>query len=97
MLARNDILNLLREHKSMLARRFGVVDLSLFGSFARDQATEASNIDILVRFDGPATSKRYFGVQFYIEDLLDRPVNLVTDKALRAEFRPYVEQEAIRV
>ena len=81
----------------MLARRFGVVDLSLFGSFARDQATEASNIDILVRFDGPATSKRYFGVQFYIEDLLDRPVNLVTDKALRAEFRPYVEQEAIRV
>ncbi|MDE0153566.1 MAG: nucleotidyltransferase family protein [Gammaproteobacteria bacterium] len=97
MLARNDILNLLREHKSMLARRFGVVDLSLFGSFARDQATEASDIDILVQFDGPATSKRYFGVQFYIEDLLDRPVDLVTDKALRAEFRPYVEQEAIRV
>lgn len=81
----------------MLARRFGVVDLSLFGSFARDQATEASDIDILVQFDGPATSKRYFGVQFYIEDLLDHPVSLVTDKALRVEFRPYVEQEAIRV
>ncbi|MDE0302167.1 MAG: nucleotidyltransferase family protein [Gammaproteobacteria bacterium] len=97
MLARNDILTLLRKHKSMLARRFGVVDLSLFGSFARDQATEASDIDILVQFDGPATSKRYFGVQFYIEDLLDHPVSLVTDKALRVEFRPYVEQEAIRV
>lgn len=97
MLARNDILNLLREHKPVLAQCFGVVDLSLFGSFARDQATEASDIDILVQFDGPATSKRYFGVQFYIEDLLDRPVDLVTDKALRAEFRPYVEQEAIRV
>ena len=97
MLARNDILNLLREHKTALAKRFGVVDLSLFGSFARDQATETSDIDILVQFDGPATSKRYFGVQFYIEDLLDRPVDLVTDKALRAEFRPYVEKEAIRV
>ena len=97
MLARNDILNLLREHKVALAKRFGVVDLSLFGSFARDQAMEASDIDILVRFDGPATSKRYFGVQFYIEDLLGRPVNLVTDKALRAEFRPYVEQEAIHI
>lgn len=80
-----------------LVQRFGVIDLSLFGSFARDQATEASDVDILVRFDGPATSKRYFGAQFYIEDLLDRPVNLVTDKALCAEFRPYVEQEAIRV
>ena len=97
MMIKNDILTLLREHKAALARHFGVVDLSLFGSFARDQATEASDVDILVRFDGPATSKRYFGVQFYIEDLLDRPVDLVTDKALRTEFRPYVEQEAIRV
>ena len=97
MLVRNDILNLLREHKTVLTQRFGVVELSLFGSFARDQATEASDIDILVQFDGPATSERYFGVQFYIEDLLDQPVDLVTDKALRAEFRPYVEQEAIRV
>ncbi len=97
MLARNDILDLLREHKTALAQRFGVIDLSLFGSFARDQATDASDVDILVRFDGPATSKRYFGVQFYIEDLLNQSVVLVTDKALRAEFRPYVEQEAIRV
>ena len=81
----------------MLTQRFGVIDLSLFGSFARDQATEASNIDILVQFDGPATSKRYFGVQFYLEDLLGHPVSLVTNKALRVEFRPYVEREAIRV
>lgn len=97
MLARNDILDLLREHKTALAQRFGVIDLSLFGSFARDQATDASDVDILVRFDGPATSKRYFGVQFYLEDLLNQPVVLVTDKALRAEFRPHIEQEAVRV
>ena len=97
MLARNDILDLLREHKTALAQRFGVIDLSLFGSFVRDQATDASDVDILVRFDGPATSERYFGVQFYIEDLLNQSVVLVTDKALRAEFRPNVEQEAIRV
>ena len=54
-------------------------------------------MDILVRFDGPATSKSYFGVQFYIEDLLGHPVDLVTDKALRSEFRPYVEREAVDV
>ena len=54
-------------------------------------------MDILVTFDGPATSRTYFGVQFYIEDLLGRPVDLVTEKALRPEFRPYVEQEAVHV
>ena len=74
-----------------------MVELAVFGSFARDEATDESDVDILVRFDGPATSRSYFGVQFYIEDLLGRRVDLVTDKALRSEFRPYVEQEAVGV
>ena len=96
-MSRDEVLALLRAHKPVLERRFGVVDLALFGSFARDSATAGSDIDILVRFDGPATSKRYFGAQFYIEDLLGRSVDLVTDRALRRELRPYVEREAIHV
>ena len=48
-------------------------------------------------FDGPATVERYFGVQFFLEDLLGRPVDLVTDKALRPELRPFVEKEAVHV
>ena len=52
---------------------------------------------MLVSFDGPATSARYFGVKFYLEDLLGCPVDLVTDKALRAELRPFVEREAMHV
>ena len=67
---RDEALKLLRAHKETLAQRFGVVDLALFGSIVRDQAVDDSDVDILVRFDSPATSKRYFGVQFYIEDLL---------------------------
>jgi predicted nucleotidyltransferase len=94
---RDEALKLLRAHKATLVERFGVTALALFGSTARDQAADGSDIDILVRFDGPATSKRYFGVQFYIEDLLGRPVDLVTDKALRPEIRPRVEREAVHV
>ena len=96
-MSRDEILAQLRAHKPVLVRRFGIVDLALFGSFARDSATAGSDIDILVRFDGPATSKRYFGAQFYIEDLMGRFVDLVTDSALRRELRPYVEREAIHV
>ena len=83
--------------KAILAERFGVVDLALFGSIVRSRATGNSDVDVLVKFDSPATSKRYFGVQFYIEDLLGRPVDLVTDKALRKEIRPYIEREMINV
>jgi uncharacterized protein len=91
------VMKLLDAHKASLSERFGVTDLALFGSTARDTAGEGSDVDILVSFDGPATSKRYFGVQFYLEDLLGCPVDLVTDKALRPELRPYVEKEAIHV
>jgi predicted nucleotidyltransferase len=90
-------LEVLRRHKPELARRFGVVDVALFGSTARDAERPDSDIDILVGFDGPATSGRFFGVQFFLEDLLDRPVDLVTDKALREELRPFVEKDAIHV
>ena len=90
-------LALLRTHKATLVQRFGVVDMALFGSTARDEATAGNDMDILIRFDGPATSKRYFGVPFYLEDLTGVPVDLVTDKALRPELRPYVEREAIHV
>ena len=94
---KNKALTLMRVHKPVLARRFGVVDMALFGSTARGEAADDGDIDILVGFDGPATSKRYFGVQFYLEDLLGFPVDLVTDKALRPELRPYVEKDAVHV
>jgi predicted nucleotidyltransferase len=90
-------LKLLSEHKKELAQRFGVVRLALFGSMVRDAAKEGSDIDVLVAFDGPATSARYFGVQFYLEDLLGVPVDLVTEKALRPELRPFIEKEAVHV
>lgn len=94
---RAEALSHLKAHMPEMKERFGVRDLALFGSTSRDAAGAESDIDVLVAFDGPATSSRYFGLQFYLEDLLGRPVDLVTDKALRPELRPFVEQGAIHV
>ncbi|MDP2810678.1 MAG: nucleotidyltransferase family protein [Rhodocyclaceae bacterium] len=94
---RSDAIDLLAQSKPILADRYGVTLLALFGSTARDSADAGSDVDILVAFDGPATSARYFGVQFYLEDLFGCAVDLVTEKALRAELRPFVEKEAIHV
>ena len=94
---RAQTLRLLRDHMPTLAGEYDVRSLALFGSMSRDEAREGSDIDILVSFDGPATSARYFGVQFYLEDLLGHPVDLVTEKALRPELKPYIEREAVRV
>jgi len=94
---RSQAIELLTQSKPVLAARYGVTRLALFGSTARDAASSDSDIDILVAFDGPATSERYFGVQFYLEDLLGSPVDLVTEKALRPELRPFIEKEAVHV
>ena len=97
MMRRDEALALLREHKPVLAERFGVVDLALFGSTVRDEAGPGSDIDILVTFKRPLGSKQYFGAWHYIEDLLGRPIDFVTDRELRPELRPYVEAEAVHV
>jgi predicted nucleotidyltransferase len=96
-LEKDNVIRLLGQSKSELRKRFGVKRLALFGSAARDTARPDSDIDVLVAFDGPATSERYFGVQFYLEDVLGRPVDLVTESALRPELKPYVEQDRINV
>jgi len=94
---RNEALQVLSRAKPELTRRFGVVRLALFGSLARNEAHPGSDVDVMVSFDGPSTSQRYFGVQFYLEDALGQPVDLVTEKALRPELKPFIEQEAVNV
>ena len=92
-----ETVNLLTKVKPELEKRFGVASLALFGSMARDAASSKSDIDILVAFDVPATSAKYFGVQFLLDDLLGYSVDLVTEKALRPELKNSIQQDAIYV
>lgn len=94
---RDEALAILQAHKDEIITRYHVKHLALFGSTARNEAREESDVDVLVDFDGPANSKNYFGLLFFLEDLFHRHVDLVTNKALRAPFRPYVDKEAIHV
>jgi uncharacterized protein len=94
---RECVVELLSRVMPELRARFGVTRLSLFGSTARGASSQTSDVDLLVAFDGPATSARYFGVQFLLEDLLGRPVDLVTERALRPELRLVIERERVDV
>ena len=94
---RNEALELLRTHEATLAQRFSVIGLALFGSFARDQAVEDSDVDILVRFDAPPDWQRYFGARFYLEDLRERIVELATRQELRTGVRPHMAREVADV
>ena len=78
-------------------RSFGVQSLALFGSVARDEATETSDLDFLVEFEGAATFDRYMELKFSLEDLFGKPVDLVTKRSLKPQIAESVLEEAIDV
>ena len=94
---RASILALLREHRDEITTRFGATHLALFGSAARDEMRPDSDVDLLVDFDGPASFDGYFSLKDYLETLLSRPVDLVTNKGLKPRARKCVERDLIRV
>ena len=96
MLTRDAALSLLSQHRQALVS-FGLRRLAVFGSVARDGAGPTSDVDVLVEFNGKPSFDRYMELSFYLEDLLGRPVDLVTHASLREFMRDAVEREAIDV
>ncbi|HEX9731075.1 MAG TPA: nucleotidyltransferase family protein [Thermoanaerobaculia bacterium] len=93
---RTEALATLKAHQGDL-ERFGVRSLRLFGSVARDEAGEGSDVDLLVGFEDSPTFSRYMKLRVFLEDLLGTKVDLVTETGLRERVRSYVEEDAILV
>ena len=91
------LLEHLSEKLGEMRERYSVRSLSIFGSAVRDELTDESDIDILVDFAVKANFDLFMDLKFYLEDLLQRRVDLVTDKALREPIRKSIAQEIIRV
>jgi predicted nucleotidyltransferase len=87
---------LLRAHEAELAAH-GVRELAVFGSVARDQARPDSDVDLLVQFDRPVGMFAFLDLKGYLEDLLGRPVDLVTNAALKPQLRERILAEAVGV
>ena len=74
---------------------FGVSRLSLFGSFARDEGREDSDIDLLVEFNRPIGLFAFARLQRELGERIGRPVELVTPAALKPQLRERILHEAV--
>lgn len=93
---RDEALAILAAHSDELRAR-GVTSLSLFGSVARNEAGPDSDVDILVEIgQRPFGLFEFVGLQLYLEELLGRPVDLVTPDTLKRQIRSRVLEEAVR-
>ena len=97
MLSSNEIIQFLKENKSYLSEHFHCSEIGLFGSFARNEQTEQSDIDILVVFE-PETTNLYdveLELKQFLEKSFHREVDICSKKWIKPIFRPMVLKEAI--
>jgi hypothetical protein len=93
---RNHVLTIIAAHKEELLQ-MGVKSLNLFGSVARDEATENSDVDFLVEFNRQVGLFDFIKVKLYLEDILGCAVDMGTVDALREHMRVPVTKNLIRV
>lgn len=91
---REDILNALRDSRGTL-ETFGVGRLSLFGSFARGEGRDDSDVDLLVEFNRPIGLFEFVRLQRRLAEILGHPVDLVTPAALKPQLRERILREAV--
>ncbi|MEM9543838.1 MAG: nucleotidyltransferase family protein [Cyanobacteria bacterium P01_E01_bin.42] len=92
---RDTVLKILATRQEHL-QTMGVKSLDLFGSVARDEASDRSDVDLLVEFDRPMSLFDFSRVKFYLEDILGCSVDMGTRKDLRQKLRDRVIEESIR-
>jgi predicted nucleotidyltransferase len=90
------VLHTLRQHPELFTE-YDIKTLALFGSTARNQATETSDLDFLVEFQSDPTLSRYMNLKFWLEDLFSRKVDLVIQDDIKPKIKETVIREAIHV
>jgi predicted nucleotidyltransferase len=93
MPTRNEILATIDAHADEL-RRLGARSLALFGSMARGEGSDSSDIDLLVELQ-PKTFDSYMDVKLFLEKVLGRKVDLVLADAVKPRLRPMILAEAV--
>ena len=97
MMTANETLQRHRADVLRLAAQYGATDIRVFGSVARGEADESSDIDLLVRMMPGRSVFDIGGLLMDLQDLLGRRVDVVTERGLRPRIRDHVLREAVPI
>jgi predicted nucleotidyltransferase len=87
-------IEILKGHEKEIKEKFGVRKIGIFGSFARGEEKETSDVDVLVELEKPSFDN-FMNLAFFLEDLFQRKVDLVTSNSLSPYIGPYVKNEVV--
>jgi len=90
------VIEILKKHESTIKEKFHTQRIGVFGSFARGEEREGSDIDVLIELeDKYETFDNFMDLKFFLEDLFNRKVDLVTVEALRPQLKDDILREVV--
>ena len=95
MTNKNQIITFLKQNKKQIQEKYKVNKIALFGSFARDEATKDSDIDILV--DMKPSFDNFFDLKYFLEDEFKTTVDLGKEKNMRLFIKNKIQEDLIYV
>jgi predicted nucleotidyltransferase len=91
------ILNFLKSNKELLKRNYQVTKIGLFGSYARDEAKESSDIDIAVEIESKNSFRSFFSLLHFLEESFDKKIDLGIESSLKPIAKKEILKEIIYV
>jgi len=92
-----EIRRILKEHEVILRQKYHVGNIAIFGSYAREEQSGESDVDILVEFTRPVGFVSFMKLENYLGELIGRKVDLVTRKALKPNIGKAILRELVNV
>ncbi|MBZ4650843.1 MAG: uncharacterized protein PWP02_988 [Thermosipho sp. (in: thermotogales)] len=93
----NEIISIIKDLKKEIEQKYKVEILGIFGSFARGEQKETSDVDILVKFHENATLFDFIGLSIFLQEKLGIDVDIVPQDAVRKELREKINQEVVKI
>ena len=91
------IYQILKEILPNLKQQYQVKSLGIFGSYVRGEATENSDLDLLVEFEYNLTFDNYMNLKFFLEDLFNKKIDLVIKEDLKPQISQFILEETVNV
>ena len=87
-----EIIQILKEHQEELRETYKVKHLKVFGSYAKGEQTEDSDLDLMVSFEETPTLLMFIGLKEYLEGITGVEVDLVTEDGISPYVKPYINE-----
>jgi predicted nucleotidyltransferase len=93
----DEIRIIIKKNRDVLAEKYGVAVVGVFGSYVRGEQREKSDIDLLVDILHPISLLELVGAEIYLSEILGLRVDLVPKRDVREELRETILAEAVAI